>query len=114
MLKTKVEDFIDESTRESPFDNGVTRIYRPKLIARRIAAQGGLFTVHKVMKGETLVALEKNAHFTNRLIKFVVSPSSFSLLRKQLNGCGVNYFSLFPDLDGLCKHLEWRYMEVEK
>lgn len=109
LLKTRVEDFIDETTRETPFDNGTTRLYRPKLITRRIAAQAGLFTVHKVMPGETLVALEKNRHFKNRLIKFIIPPRSFSLLKKQLNGCGVNHFSLFPDLDGLCKYLEWRY-----
>ena len=41
LLKTRADDFIDEKTRKSPFGEGVTSIYRPRLITRRIAAQGG-------------------------------------------------------------------------
>ncbi len=113
MLKTSVEDFIDESTRESPFSNGLTKIYRPKVIARRIAAQGGLFTVHKVQKGEHLVPLERNRRFSERLVKFLIPPDAFPNLRKHLNGCGINRFTLFPDLDGLCTHLTWRFTKLE-
>jgi len=108
-LKTAVDDFIDEDSRESPFANGLTRIYRPRVIARRIAAQGGLFTIHKVMKGEDFVPLEKNRHFRTRLVKVIIPASAFVHFKKHLNGCGVNRFSLFPDLDGLCGHLTWRY-----
>ena len=109
LLKTRVEDFIDEDTRESPFANGVTRIYRPRVITRRIAAQGGLFTLHRVPKGKSPTALEKNSYFSNRLVKFVIPGKSFTDIRKHLHGCGVNRLSLFPDLDGLSDHLAWRY-----
>lgn len=112
LLKTKVDDFVDESERKSPFANGVTRIYRPRVITRRIAVQGGVFTVHKVMKGESFVALERNKRFKRRLIKFVIPSSAFPHIREHLNGCGVNRFSLFPDLDGLCAHLAWRYIRT--
>jgi len=46
MLKTRVADFIDENSRKSPFGKRATSIYRPRVITRRIAAQGGIFTVH--------------------------------------------------------------------
>ncbi len=113
LLKTNVDDFVDKPSRESPFANGLTRIYRPRVITRRIAAQGGLFTVHKIMKGENFVALEKNKRFWRRLVKFVIPALAFPNIRKHLNGCGVNRFSLFPDLDGLCTHLAWRYTKMD-
>jgi hypothetical protein len=111
LLKTTKEDFIGENDRESPFQNGVTRIYMPRVINRRIAAQGGLFTVHKIIKNEGFVPLERNRYFSGRLVKFVIKPQTFASLREQLHSCGVNRFSLFPDLEGLCSHLAWRYFE---
>jgi hypothetical protein len=116
LLKTKPEDFINEESRESPFESPNTRIYRPQVINRRIAAQAGVFTAHQVKvntkgRAEHLVALEDNTHFKDRLLKFVIPASTFVDLREQLDGCGMNRYSLFPDLDGLCRHLRWRYFE---
>jgi hypothetical protein len=113
LLKTVKEDFIDENDRGTPFQNGVTRIYRPRVISRRIAAQGGLFTVHRVQKreGKSFVPLESIGHFSGRRVKFVIEPKAFENLREQLHSCGVNRSSLFPDLDGLCTHLDWRYFK---
>ena len=90
--------------------------YRPKVITRRIAAHDGLFTAHQMKvdrngKSEHLVALEDNTHFRGRLLKFIIPARTFKDFREQLNGCGVNRYSLFPDLDGLCAHLKWRYFE---
>lgn len=78
MLKTQVKDFIDENNRSSPFGTGVTGIYRPRVITRRIAWQGGVFTVHRMMKSEGFVALENNWRFKPRLVKFPVEACSFS------------------------------------
>lgn len=114
LLKTRVSDFVEESSGESPFkfEKSGTRIYRPRVITPRIAAQGGIFTVHRMLKSEGFVALESNARFSERLVKFTIPPPGFSDIRKHLHGCGVNNFSLFPDLDGLCRHLEWRYTKL--
>jgi hypothetical protein len=112
MLKTRVEDFIDENSRSSPFGRGATSIYRPRVVTRRIAAQGGIFTVHNMMKSEGFVALENNRRFKTRLVKFTVEASAFPEIRKHLDGCGVNRSTLFPDLVGLCDHLEWRYTKL--
>jgi hypothetical protein len=111
LLKTTKEDFIGENDRESPFQDGLTRIYRPRVINRWIAAQGGLFTVHRIIKNEGFVPFEKNRYFSGRRVKFVIKPQTFASLREQLHSCGVNRFSLFPDLEGLCSHLRWRYFE---
>jgi FRG domain len=112
MLKTKVSDFIQETDRSSPFEREPTGIYRPRVITRRISAQGGIFTAHRMMKKEGFVALEKNKRFRDRLTKFTVEASAFPHIRKHLDGCGVNRSTLFPDLVGLCSHLEWRYTKL--
>jgi hypothetical protein len=112
MLKTSVEDFIDENDRPSPFDRKPTGIYRPRVISQRIAAQKGIFTAHRMMKEEGFVVLEKNRRFRERLFKFVVEASAFPDIRKHLDGCGVNHSTLYPDLVGLCNHMEWRYTKL--
>ena len=111
-LKTRKEDFIDEESAKSPFEIRRTKIYRPRIIARRIAAQGGIFTVHRMSEDESVVRLENNKHLKERLIKFIIPPTAFPLIRQQLNGCGVHHFTLFPDLVGLCDYLEWRYTKL--
>jgi hypothetical protein len=59
--------------------------------------------------GEKFVPLDWNKRYKERLLKLEVAPSAFPNIRKHLNGCGINRFTLFPDLSGLCDHLEWRY-----
>ena len=63
LMKTAVTDFITESSRQSPYDKGVTRIYRPRFVTRRIAAQRGLFTVHRMVADEGFVPLERNKRY---------------------------------------------------
>ncbi len=113
ILMPHLEDFINFPTDESPFRGSRTRIFMPKVITRRIAAQAGVFTVHKVINGNQFVRLEKNKNFSKKLVKVIVSPDSFGPLRKELNTCGVNHLSMFPDLDGLGQHLAWRYTWYE-
>ncbi len=105
LLKTRVDDFVNENDQESPFDNVETGIYRPREITRRIAAQRGVFTIHKIMETEGIVVFQTNKKFKARLSKLIVEASAFSHIRKHLDGCGVNRSTLFPDLVGLCGHL---------
>lgn len=110
MLKTKTEDFINESDRRSPFSNGLTRIYKPRTIDRRIASQRGLFTVHHLLpKTAEFVRFENHKDFKQRFRRFAIEADAFSEIRKHLHGCGVNHSTLFPDLAGLCSYIEWRF-----
>jgi hypothetical protein len=112
LLKTAVDDFIEHEQETSPFDNEKTRIYRPRVISPRIAVQRGVFTVHPMHTSERFVAFESEKGFKDRFVKFVVAASGFSHIRKHLDSFGVNRFILFPDLVGLCTHLEWRYTQL--
>lgn len=110
MLKTLVKDFIDCEREKSPFGNKTTRIYRPRVVTTRIAAQNGLFTVHHLRpKSQNFIQFENHKDFKSRFRKILIDASSFPKIRKHLHGCGVNKATLFPDLGGLCGHLEWRY-----
>jgi hypothetical protein len=77
LLKTRKEDFIDESTREQPFEKSGTKIFRPRLVTRRIAVQAGLFTVHRLSDDDTFVPVDNNKYFKPRLVKFTVPASNF-------------------------------------
>ena len=107
LFKTTPEDFINFPTNETPYSQPRTRIFRPRSITRRIVAQRGVFTCH-YGTGE-FVPLELNKFYKDRLIKIRIPASSFSDIRDQLDASGVNNVSLFPDLDGLAGHLQFRY-----
>jgi hypothetical protein len=68
-----------------------------------------MFTVHKIIQERRFVALEKNKKYKNKLVKLAILPKDFPLLRRDLHMFNVNNSSQFPDLDGLTRHLEWRY-----
>jgi len=105
--------FADEDVvsnyEESPLETSRTMVFRPKHISPRIAAQDGLFTVHKLLKRERrFVALERNRRLKNKLTRIRIAPESFRRLRNELDRCGVHAASLFPDLDGLAERVASR------
>ncbi len=112
LFKTKVEDF--EINDESPLSNKNTRIFRPNTISQRISAQRGVFTVHKFMNNKPglkhdVVQFNTHKAFKDRLIKLEIPHENFSDLRAKLNVAGINASTVFPDIDGLCRHLEWSH-----
>jgi hypothetical protein len=111
IFETRVEDFIttDKSRSETPFNQKRTRIFRPRFVSRRIMAQAGLFTCHRLRTDGEFVPLEKNRNYRKRLLKVGIAAAAFSEIREQLNGAGVSSLSLFPDLEGLAEHLTERY-----
>jgi len=110
IMKPLLDDFINFPTKEdeTPFNGERTRIFRPRVIADRIAAQSGIFTVHAV-RNKKFISLEKNTKFSSKLIKIPIKHGVFSKLQEQLHACGVNSSTAYPGLDGLCRHLKWRY-----
>lgn len=100
------EHVVDES-KVTPFHAPTTIIFRPKHITRTIAAQGGWFTAHRYLKH--FVALEKDVMYKDLLVKFTFKAGLFGKLRQQLSLCRVNNASLFPGLNGLCSHMNWKF-----
>lgn len=113
ILTPELEDFRTSTGRLGPLSNKITKIFRPKAISRRISAQASAFTVHKINDGGKVIQFESHRRFSRRLIKVKVQPEAFRAIRHRLNILGINSASLFPDIDGLCAHLKWRYSYYE-
>lgn len=112
VLCPDLDDYLPNPPEGSPFDNeGRTRIYRPWMTSPRIVSQSGVFTLHKILKDGTAFApLEANRAYEQKLVKLTFRGKGFSTFRKDLGVLGVNAAAMFPDLDGLCEHLERRYI----
>jgi hypothetical protein len=89
---------------EKPFNiNQVTR-YIPRLIASRIRAQAGLFTAHPHPYSPLCEP---------GLIQLVI-PNENNLrktIKRSLWRLGVSEETMFPDLDGTARHIEWLQTE---
>ena len=98
--------FVDVVSNKSPFRPGMDKIaiefYQPSASSERIANQLGYFSVHYNPE----IALDDETN--NGILEKLVIPTSIkSDLMFMLHQYGVNYLSLFPDLEGLSKHLCW-------
>ena len=113
-LKATSSDYLsDKDMLKTPFELACTKLLRPDHVTARVAAQSGLFSVHKYWdKGGKYVALEDQSDFSKRLTKFSVKAGRAPFLFAELNRLGFNFASVFPDIWGLCKHLEARYEDV--
>ncbi|MDY6856666.1 MAG: FRG domain-containing protein [Thermodesulfobacteriota bacterium] len=104
-----IDDFKKDTDKYGPLDNKETKIFRPKVVSKRISSQSGVFTVHKINEKERVVKFENHSQFSKKLFKVQIPSNFFSSIRNRLNMLGINYSTVFPDIDGLCSHLQWRY-----
>ena len=91
VLNAEVDDFRGKEEQEDPLSNKVTKVFRPRVVSKRISAQSGAFTVHKINDGGKIVKFETHKQFKNKLKKLVIPPESFPSIRKSLNIMGVNH-----------------------
>ncbi|TCC93694.1 FRG domain-containing protein [Pedobacter frigiditerrae] len=106
------EDFIsDEAVLPDPFKNTfTTKIFKSSMISRRIAAQAGIFTAHRIIVTDNrFIPLNTNSKYKKKLFPVYIKGQHFWTIRRELAQLGINHFSIFPDLDGFSKHLEWKY-----
>lgn len=70
----------------------------PSHVSTRIAVQSGLFTVH----------LQPSKPFNDsNVTKFVVDGDKRRDIKKALSRLGVDTGSMFPDIDGIARHIDW-------
>lgn len=113
VLIPEVEDFRTDTEKYGPLSNKITKIFRSKIVSRRISAQSGVFTVHKILDDGRMIAFESNTKFSKKLMKIKIPTEFHPEIRNRLNMLGVNHANVFPDIDGLCAHLQWRYSYLE-
>jgi len=95
IFKTPPINIIEAS---SPFNCSNPAIFWPPHTTPRIKAQSGVLTIQPDPN--------VNFNFGSRLTKFVIPYSIRLKLRSILNNYGIHDSSMFPDLDGLAKHLK--------
>ncbi|MCF6455097.1 FRG domain-containing protein [Vibrio sp. MMG022] len=102
--------FLDkEIYSKDPFSIGKTSVLQPRLNNERIIAQHGWFTLHRYAQNNSrFVALEKNKDIKKFITEFTISSKSKQDILVSLDRYGINSRTLFPDLEGLCKYLNWR------
>ena len=108
MFKVKPDRVVDRTKTASPFGSGPTKVLKPTLNNSRIIAQSGWFTSHKhSSKANEFVALQRNPEVTSDLTQMEVPSLLHQQLLKQLNVLGFNFHTMFPDIEGLCRHINF-------
>ena len=113
MYNYSKHDVVTNAHRISPFSNGRILFYFPQNVAGRIRVQQGCFSVHRQNKKRNWTPLQNINSFSKNLYKIVIPENNLSEIRYDLDRCGINKATLFPDLDGLCSHLTWSYSLVD-
>lgn len=104
------EDIVISTDDKDPFKGRTTKIFKPNHITKRISAQFGWFTIHKSNTDREFVPFEKNAEYSQRLFKIRVDSKCFKECKARLHNFGINSASMYPDIDGLAKHVEWLFL----
>lgn len=76
--------------------------YQAKIIKHRINNQSGVFSVQSSDKMERQCELDQVYLFLQKLLKIKLPAESLQDIRTGLNALGLNGFSIFPELGGLC------------
>jgi len=101
------EEFMEDQ-HNSPLHQRLTRIYEPKSVVARITAQRACFAVHGYdRRSRRFIPLETHQRYKKRLTKLIINRRTFHKIRFHLDRCGIHHASLFPDIGGLCQHVEW-------
>lgn len=95
---------------KDPFQQAQTRIFQPRLNNPRIVAQQGWFTLHRFAeKSQKFVPLERNPQTEKFLHQYRIPAKRRQELLVALDRHGVSAKTVYPDLGGLCQHLNWKY-----
>ena len=109
VLMAELEDFDFKIEEADPFSITKTKIFRPRLIRQRINNQSAVFSIQSTREIIEKTELNRSDLFRDKLLKIKIPEEYFSTVRHDLNVLGVNAFTIFPELEGLCSYLEWQY-----
>lgn len=114
IYKTGKDQFIDEKTDSDIFKLPIIKVFRPKLNSPRIIAQQGWFSLHCYRWGSTFLEngegsfISLNEDYLSVFVHHLEIPNKDKkVILSRLNRLGINYESIFPDIDGLCRQLNW-------
>lgn len=92
--------------RQNEIEPRETFVLQPKSTNKRVQAQNGWFTYHRYSKGSnSFVSLEHNPKFGKNLKEYRFPSERRARILHELARLGISQMTLFPDLDGLCQHI---------
>ena len=99
---------LNREKDKSPFSISSTKVLRPPQNNQRIVSQSGWFTAHAFSaKGDQFVSLDKNLKTKNRIKKYQIPLELKVDFMVKLDKFGINYLTMFPDAEGLCRQINW-------
>ena len=102
-------NFLDRKSIKATKEHTGITILKTKYEDTRVISQDGWFTVHSSSrKYRRFIPLGELEHHAEGMVKISVSKSSIVQILNDLDTLGVNYQSVFPDLDGVCKYINWK------
>jgi hypothetical protein len=111
---------IVNTKKDDPFNQRFIRAFKPKNIDPRIIAQHSWFTIQNpnivkpadgLPKINSPEAINENEEFEYDLVKFIFPNNLKFEILKKLDIIGINYSTIFPDLGGICKYIEWKELK---
>lgn len=105
------DDLQDKTVySKDPFSTARTRVFQPRLNNPRIVAQHGWFTLHRFSRrANAFVAINVNPDTKKNLTEILIPGDSRKEILGSLERHGISRRTLFPDLEGLCQHLNWKH-----
>jgi hypothetical protein len=108
-----LEEAFDTDTSENQTNRKWPIAIEPSHIDRRIAAQGSkfvLFGTKKDMTDSPAINRPRGGNTKHAVVDRIIVPRNMSeKLRQELNEIGINERAMFPDLEGLGKHIAWEW-----
>jgi hypothetical protein len=100
----------DDVYSEDPFAADKTLVFQPRLNNRNAVAQDAWFTLHRYStSSRRFVSLDANLDMKGKLTDIPISGDSRGEILRSLDRHGINRRTLFPDLEGLCRYLNWKH-----
>ena len=103
--------------KDNPFNERFIKVFQPNDIDNRISSQNSWFSIQSIelfgAGGDGLPVINRNEslnemeEFEFQLVRFLFPNSLRKKILNELNEMGINYFTLFNDLTGLSKNIEW-------
>jgi hypothetical protein len=103
---TTIQDYLPSKIEDRSHKNRYPLAISPPHTNVRITSQQGVFTIH----GHDPIAIEQLAATPGSKIKLaqiVFDRANLPFIYGELMRCGIDTFSLFPDLDHLANTLRW-------
>ncbi len=100
---------IKSNTKQSPFKLNSTKIIKPPLNNERIIAQSGWFSVHPFsISDNSFISFDDENRGAN-IWKYIIPKDLKIDIMDKLNIFNINFQTMFPDIDGLCKQINWEF-----